>query len=276
MDIQKYISSGILELYVCGALPEKEMAEVCAIVEKYPELQQEVEKIEATFIQLSSQNITPSSDLKNKITTIGKEDISSSSDAKVVPIESQPYNSNRWMAAASIGLLLVSMLANFFLFRSLKNTQNTLAETQKKLASLEAEKLRIAENASFIEEKYSEVRQQFEEIRDPNMKVIALEGQAVSPDSKAIVYWNPEKNTVFVDGNQLPAPPQGKVYQLWSLKLNPLTPNDAGLLSNYTVNEDNFFQLKDVETAEGFAITLEPEGGSASPTLEQLYVLGTL
>lgn len=49
MDINEYISSGILELYVYGALSESESAEVTRTLREYPEVRQEVEEIEKHF-----------------------------------------------------------------------------------------------------------------------------------------------------------------------------------------------------------------------------------
>lgn len=85
-----------------------------------------------------------------------------------------------------------------------------------------------------------------------------------------MVYWNPDQQKVYVDAGQLPAPPAGKQYQLWALAGGQ--PVDAGMLQ---VNrQPGLQQMKPVGAAQAFAVTLEPEGGSASPTLEQLYVMG--
>ena len=59
MDINEYIASGILELYVAGTLSEKENAEVHAMVQKHPELLTELEKIEKTVESLTS-SVAPS------------------------------------------------------------------------------------------------------------------------------------------------------------------------------------------------------------------------
>ncbi|PZQ76964.1 MAG: anti-sigma factor, partial [Flavobacterium johnsoniae] len=57
-------------------------------------------------------------------------------------------------------------------------------------------------------------------------------------------------------------------------KLNPLTPTSIGLLDNFKDNTKRFFAIEKAEEAEAFGITLEPAGGSPSPTLGQLYTLG--
>ena len=54
MDIKEYIESGILELYVYGALTETESREVSAILKEHPEVEKEVEEIEAAMLKLSA------------------------------------------------------------------------------------------------------------------------------------------------------------------------------------------------------------------------------
>ena len=53
---------------------------------------------------------------------------------------------------------------------------------------------------------------------------MALAGQKVSPNSYAKVYWDKTSNSIYLDAQGLPAPPKGKVYQVWSLKMSPLMP----------------------------------------------------
>jgi hypothetical protein len=46
---------------------------------------------------------------------------------------------------------------------------------------------------------------------------VALGGQAVAPSAK--IYWNKETQVVYVDAAGL-EPPEGMVYQIWSLNYN--------------------------------------------------------
>ena len=64
------------------------------------------------------------------------------------------------------------------------------------------------------------------------------------------------------------------VYQVWALKLNPLTPTSIGLLADFSKDNQKLFAVDKANGAEAFGITLEPAGGSVSPTMEQLYTLG--
>ena len=115
-----------------------------------------------------------------------------------------------------------------------------------------------------------------QEIRDKDVSVIALGGQTVSPSSYAKAYWNKEEQKVIIDAQGLPEPPEGFTYQVWSLKLDPLTPTSLGLLDDFASQDNKLFTLENANESEAFGITLEPEGGSETPTLEQLYTLGAV
>ena len=128
---------------------------------------------------------------------------------------------------------------------------------------------------SELELKNKETATALNVIRDDKNTVVALAGQAVAPTSFAKIYWNKDKQTVYVDATGLPEPPAGKVYQIWSLKLSPtLTPTSIGLLDDFKGNNEKLFAVSGTSDAEAFGITLEPAGGSKSPTMEQLYTLG--
>jgi hypothetical protein len=44
----------------------------------------------------------------------------------------------------------------------------------------------------------------------------------------------------------------------------------------YESQEGTLVEMKMVNAAQTFAITLEPKGGSVSPTMDQLYVMGNV
>jgi len=58
--------------------------------------------------------------------------------------------------------------------------------------------------------------------------------------------------------------------------MNPLTPSSIGLLENFGANGQTLFAITFAAESEGFGITLEPAGGSTTPTMEQLYALGVV
>jgi hypothetical protein len=107
-------------------------------------------------------------------------------------------------------------------------------------------------------------------INSPGVIRISLKGVAGKEGSEAIVYWSKSTTDVYISLLHLPQAPAGKQYQLWALLDGK--PIDAGVLGNCV----SICRQKNISNAQAFAITLEKEGGSQSPTLSQLYVMGKI
>ncbi len=262
MDVEQYIASGILELYVAGVLSEKENLEINAYANEYPAIRAEIEAIEAAILELSKK-ATPVSAYPFKRL---KGTLHIPEGTKVVPLEKPSTNLSQYIGWAASILLAIGLFWTYNQNEALKSElevveqQNMLLETQ------------IAESDTSLEK----TKELLTTLRDRDITVISLGGQAVSPTSYAKAYWNKQEQKVFIDAQGLPEPPDGFVYQVWSLKLSPLTPTNMGLLDNFDTDENKVFTLENPNDSEAFGITLEPAGGSESPTLEQLYTLGAV
>ena len=102
----------------------------------------------------------------------------------------------------------------------------------------------------------------------------SLQGTAVSPTSFANIYWDTTTKDVYLLVNNMPTPANNKQYQLWAL-LNG-NPVDLGVIDTSVWQEKLLVKMKGVQDAQAFAITLEPKGGSPSPTMDAMYVVGNL
>ncbi|MBL4605821.1 MAG: anti-sigma factor [Flavobacteriaceae bacterium] len=258
MNIKEYIASGILELYIAGSLSEKENEEIYHAIIKHPELLEEVLKIEQSIVMLTAATATK--DAKFLFSSI-KDQLNIQQEPTVIPIRKSNWISyTGWAASILIGSGLVwSIIQNNDLKDQIAK-ERTQLEQQIERASTdlaEAEKLITV-------------------FRDREIISVPLDGQPISPQSYAKVYWDKKTNSIYLDAQGLSEPPEGKVYQLWSLKLNPLTPTSMGVIADFTTDDNKIFIIDNPNDSEAFAITLEPKGGSKSPTLEQLYTLGTV
>jgi len=265
MSNQELIASGDLELYVAGVLPEKKAVEISKLVEQDENIRKEVEAIEAILLKLSKESTKQG---EQDFTALLKHIVTHKEDKSIQGLETKdkpkviqllPYIG--WAAAV---LCLVFFGLEFQETQSLKNT---LEQEITEKNSLE-DQLRTKEYNLAYKENLLEI------ITSENTRTVQLAGQDISPESAVKAYWNSNDNKVVIDAATLPEAPEGMVYQLWSLKLNPLTPTSLGLLDDYT-SGNNLFVFDNAELSEGFGITLEPAGGSKTPTLERLYVLGT-
>ena len=259
MENSTYIESGILELYVYGLLTEQENLDVSKMAKQYNEIHEEIIAIEKSIVNLST-SFSPflSADNFRKI----KEKLELK-HAKVIEIEPSGNRSQYFGWAAAILLLM----ASGYEFSQLKQSRMQMANT-------EIEKTKLQDALATSEIKIKQSDDALTVVRDMKNTAVNLAGQAVSPDCHAKVYYNKQTRVVYVDAEGLPEPPEGKVYQVWALKLNPLTPTSIGLLEQFKGNNKKMFAVENANDAEGFGITLEPTGGSKSPTMEQLYAMG--
>ncbi|AVR46107.1 anti-sigma factor [Christiangramia fulva] len=260
-NIEEYISSGILELYVYGALDEKESREVSEALEQNPQLKKEVEEIERSLQQLSAGVAphNPASLLKEIRRKLSKNDV------KTIP----PERKTPWPSYIGWAASILLFVGLFFMIKENNELREQLNSEQIKNTRIEQQIVDAREDAE-------NAKNLLAAIRSREISRISLQGQKAAPKAFATVYWNKEENKAFIDAKELPPPPRGKVYQVWSLKLNPLTPTSIGLLENFQSDENKIFSLENPNESEAFGITLEPEGGSKSPSMDQLYVLGTV
>ncbi|MBZ9729324.1 anti-sigma factor [Salegentibacter sp. JZCK2] len=264
MDIQKYISSGILELYVYGALSEKESREVSRVLKEYPEVKAEVEEIEKALLTLSSA--AAPNNAEHLIASIKKK--LTKSPTATEPTET-PVRKINWTTYSGWAASLLLLIGLFVFFNRTNDLREELSAERARNAQMEEQIANAREDAENAEELLAV-------IRDKDVQRVPLKGQNVAPEAYASVYWNTQENTAYIDAKDLPEPPRGKVYQVWSLTMQPLTPTSIGLLDDFEADDNKVFSLKNPNQSEAFGITLEPEGGSEAPTMEQLYVLGTV
>lgn len=261
MEIREYIDSGILELYVYGLLTEVENKEVGRMAKNNKEINDEIVSIEQAIVNLST-SFSPFLSAKNFEQIREKLALKHGKVVKIKPRSSAPAFIG-WAAA------LIFLAGAGYLYTQLNDANTRVVNT-------ETEKTKLEQNVLELETRNKQTETVLAIVRDKNNTVIDLGGQTAAPDAYAKIYWNKETQTVYVDGAGLPEPPEGKVYQIWALKLNPLTPTSIGLLENFAADSQKMFSVSATADADAFGITLEPAGGSEAPTMDQLYTLGAV
>jgi hypothetical protein len=261
IEVKEYLESGILELYVFGTLSSYEMNEVSKMAAQHPEIQEEILSIEKAVITLS-YSMAPHVSLHNFERIKRRLKLKHQGVVGMKP-KSNTVSYIGWAAA------IVLMLGLGYQFTK-------TAAIKENVIAAEIQKSKLKKERDSIQLQKQQMETVLAVIRDENNTVVPLSGQEVAPEAKAKVYWNKQTEVVYIDASNLPEPPEGMVYQIWSLKLNPLTPTSIGLLADFKTNDAKVFQVEKTTGAEAFGITLEPAGGSASPTMEQLYTLGVV
>lgn len=262
MNVQEYISSGIVESYVLGLATPEEQVEFERMCKQYTEVLQARTNFELLMEQQAIHHaVAPPPALKKQVLNTIMP-----SEAKVIPIQAEqlPVRTNwlKYVAAACAVLLAGSLIWNISQYNRNKKLQASYDEISRdydstaiKLGELEDEIAMISLN--------------------PNVKMAAMKGMEVSPASFATVYWDTTSKDVYLLVNNLPRPASDRQYQLWALLDGK--PIDIGMIDNdsFIGEKKLLLQMKNVSGAQAFAITLEKKGGNPTPQ-GVMYVMGGL
>ncbi|HTG57157.1 MAG TPA: anti-sigma factor [Niabella sp.] len=270
MNIKEYIQSGIIESYVLGLADAEERAELEQLRMQHPEIEQAISAFEQELETSAQHNAVPvSPDIKANLfdqlgLKPGTDNAQINEDPKVVPLKSggrTPFI--KYLAVASVVLFVISAGFNIYTYNKYKNL-----EAENRRLALQRDQLYANNNT--IQTRLDELDKNMQLITGPDMIKVALSGVAGKESSQAVVYWNKNNKDVYLVAKALPQAPKGKQYQLWALVDGQ--PIDAGVLGDC----NTVCKLKNIQNAQAFAITLENEGGSPTPNLEQLFVMGKI
>jgi anti-sigma-K factor RskA len=259
MEPREYIESGLLELYVYGLLPEDENRKIADMARHETEVAREIESIEKAVVNLSA-SFSPylSADNFDKV-------------RETLELRHKAKNTKRrpnWAAYTGWAAMLLMTAGAAYLFMELNRANAGLVRS-------DAEKNQLQEKIVTLETRNQATESVLAVVRDAANTAVPLAGQPAAPSAYAKIYWNKATEAVYVDASGLPDPPEGKVYQIWSLRLRPqLAPTSIGLLENFSADDNKLFSVSGTADAQAFGITLEPAGGSAAPSMDQLFVLG--
>ncbi|MFE4835554.1 anti-sigma factor domain-containing protein [Arthrobacter sp. NPDC056691] len=87
----------------------------------------------------------------------------------------------------------------------------------------------------------------------------------VTGGGTATVLISPSRDALVVRMKDVPPPPAGKVYQMWLIPRDGSTPVSQGLMDAEALSKPAL--VKGIGSAAALGITVEPVGGSATPTL---------
>lgn len=295
VDIKAYISSGAIEACILGVGTPAEMAELDRLIREFPEVAEAKAALEADLEKIGDIfAVSPPAALKDQVLTAAfdseaKPDAEDETESQNEPDdfwaeerakekreklareerekrlrEASPIRRFPFYSIAATILLLLSITANYYFYHRVESLK-------EENANLTYEVTEIARAKDNVNQTLAEIRQEQAKILEPAVTKVSLRGTDVSPTSGAAIFYNSEEGWIRLVWSDLPEPPPGKQYQLWALVDG--NPVDLGVFEWKDIPQINY-QRKQVRDAGAFAITLEDAGGVASPTLDQMYLLG--
>lgn len=260
MNTTEYIASGILEAYVMGSVTPQEKQEVECLSKIYPEIKTELTTLEETLETYAKMHeVKPSEGLKNRIfaemnfdeqeAELPIEQEEAKTETKVLPL---------WPKFAVAASVIFGVLFAWSAFNSSK-MKSELASLKSKMRFEMGQKAKSEEMLAIY--------------KNPKMHPMELKGVEKSPNSKVMVFYNKEAAEMKLMVENLPDLPKGMQYQVWGIVDGK--PMDLGMIAMDF--HDKIFDMKlPNKNIQAFAITLEKQGGSPTPTLEEMYVIGNV
>ena len=263
MNIQEYISSGVVESYVLGLLSAQERFEFEQFCETYPELKAARESFELAIEKQAMENaLEAPAQVKERVWAAIQQKPAPKT-SKIISMEptSTKPRSFGWLAAASVVLFIVAGYFAYNYYNQNKELKTTNSDLQAK----------INRNDSILNKMLEDQKM----MMNPDVTVVNLVGTTPAKAS-ANIYWDSTSADVYMVIKNMPKLPNGKQYQLWSIINGPggqLQPNSLGL---FDMGDDKkvILKMSNVKKADAFAITIEDKGNTGGPTLEQLQSMG--
>jgi anti-sigma-K factor RskA len=260
----------VIESYVLGMATDEEIAEVERLINEYPEVQKAVDDFADSVEQQAVANaVVPPPGIKTKIMQSLSLDGAPGFGVAAMPLLEEhetPVRSLKFWkvaAAASVLALVVSSVLNIYFY-------NRYSDTSQRYQALLSEKNSLQASNNVYQTKLNDWQLAAQMMANPGILKVTLAAVPGKDNSlMTTVLWDKSTKDVYLLRNKLPAPSPDKQYQLWALVDGK--PVDAGILDPSC---DGACRMKNIPRAQAFAVTLEKKGGSPTPTMEQMFVMG--
>jgi len=160
----------------------------------------------------------------------------------------------RWLSW-TLGIVATAIAAGAF------SAAYVAARYEARLGQMARETAAAKERVARTE---AELHEELTLLRDPTTRLVELRGQAAAPGAVGRVLWADGAGGLLL-ATQLPPPPPGKVYALWTLAGD--APRAAGV---FVPDESGRATLRVAADGGGpvrvLSVTVEPAGGAAAPT----------
>ena len=252
-----------LALYAIGSLDDpQDLAALQAHLGACGDCRRELEALRRDVALLALSAVGPQPPARSRerlLAAIAKE-------PRMEKRSSRPYAVGhlrpRWFSFAPVMVMLLLAVFSILLWRDLRNTRRQLRHTHGQMEQMQAElekKTRDLADAKAVTDL----------LHAPDATQMVLVHQKTPPQPQMKMIYSRQKGSLFLMATNTPVLPENKIYELWLLPADGSAPMAAGWFKpDDKGNGMIFHKLKTsgIE-AKGFAITIEPAGGSQSPTM---------
>lgn len=245
----------MLALYAVGALDAAgERPELEAHLRTCPECQRELAALrgDAALLALSVVGPAPSQGARQRfIAAISHEPRTRPARQSVVIGTFRP----RWLTFAPIAAALLLAIFSLLLWRVDSRLQRQVERMQAELRDTQKQLQKSQEVVALL--------------HSPDTMHISLVAAQTPPKPHASAFYSPKMGRLLLMASNLEPLPEKKAYELWLLPAKGGAPMPCGMFwpdAKGDAMMDHPLSEAGIE-AKGFAITIEPESGSETPTM---------
>ena len=268
MNTQEFVSSGVLELYVANALSQDEMRDVEYFAQRYPEVRAELVAVErAIEAFVLAHAVAPPPGVKDAFLNTVSAETEKRLTTRAEHLAQQLPRRSRvpYILLTVLTVLTLAALgaAGFFYWQWQESFTNAPAAGE--------ETDETAQTLALVQDSLRTLRHDLGAILHRNTKTIPVRGSKLAPQAGAVVYWNPSTKDVYLSIRELAPPAAGGDYQLWAVRDGKYV--NAGIIDTKITAIQ---KMLPVERAQTFTVTLEPKGGSETPSKDKIYLTGKI
>lgn len=242
--VRIFLESDTLEKYLLGETNKEETQQTERYIAMYPEVRHAYDELQ--------KNLETFAKMYARKTPEGLKEIILQSAKKERMVSRRFY---RYAIAASVALMIFAG-SSFFFWNQNKNLQEENTLVTNKIKYLEDN----------MKNQLEDMRNQFIVLNNPDTKKYQVKGKKEGKELKAVAYINPVKKLSYINVSNVPQLPENKCFQMWAEVNGELV--NLGVIKQFE-EKDKLLALPYADKAIGY-ITIEPEGGNTSPTVENI------
>ncbi len=245
-EVKKIVESGILEAYLLGFATPLQIEQVENSLKKHPELRNHYAVMETEFEKYAALYTDP---VLNNSNASG---INAKAQGKV-----PNQNMFKGITAAAVILALISSSLLFFQW---KQSKDLVAEKE----AISAKYTQLKTDCENQNMQYANLNQVQEILKHPATQKILLVGNERAPKLETVAFWNNVAKKAHLNIANFPALPEDHCLQLW------VDIHGEMISLGVIPKEIRVIELPYKLEAESLNITIEPLGGSDSPTVSRI------
>jgi hypothetical protein len=251
-----------LALYAMGSLDDpKELAALEAHLGTCGECRRELEALRADTALLALSATGPQPPARSRERLLN----AIAAEPRVERRNPQRYAvgrlRRRWVTIAPVMMMLILAVFSILLWRDLRNTRQALRHTHAELEQLQLELARTHKDLA-------EAKMVHDLLHAPDAWPLTLVSKKTPPQPQIKTVYSKQQGTLLLMASNVTPLPENKIYQLWLMPADGSAPMSAGWFkADSKGNGMMFHKMSAGIAAKGFAVTIEPMGGSQTPTM---------